>query len=109
MGKRFFLPAGDLIDNQVRGPLRPFTIPVDVGARNKAVVNVSAPDWAGRDNRLSCAVFLVPDGGTLFFDGTNYSVIQPTIPENPPAHQKGCLSMVLMLFIIIFGISYFLV
>lgn len=105
-GERFFLPAGDSLAGQ--DPMRSFTIPADVDSPIQAVVNVSNPDWAGHDNRLTCEVFIVPDGGTLSFDGTNYSVIQPTIPPNTSKPKTGCLPMMLMGLLIIFGIGYLL-
>lgn len=104
-GERFFVPAGDLLNDQ--DPLRPFIIPSDVDAPIQAVVNVSNPNSLGHDNRLSCAVFMVPDGGTLVFDGVNYSVLEPVVAPDPPKPNKGCMPMLVMIVFIVLGFGYF--
>lgn len=91
-GERFFLPDGDTLTNAntppgVNDPKRPFTIPSDVNAPIKAVVDVES-----HANIRDCPFHMVPDGGTLSYDGTTFTVIPPTTPPTITP-KPGCATM----------------
>lgn len=96
-GERFFVPDGDRISNPnpppaELDPKRPFSIPSDVSAPIKALVDVDK-----HANLNDCPVFMIPDGGTLSYDGTTFTVIPPT-PPNGSGPKPGCAVLVFSLF-----------
>lgn len=101
-GERFFMPQGDTVNDQ--DPTRPFVIPDDVMPPIQAVVNVSNADWAGHDNRLTCQTFMVPDGGTLQFDGLNYTVI-PAATTVTPTPSKGCMPIFVLVAALVISLG----
>ena len=71
-GERFMIPDGLPFEERT---IPAFSAPDDINTPIKVVVGVGAAGFLGADNRAKCEVRIVPDGGTLTYDGSRYEVI----------------------------------
>lgn len=74
-GEHLFMAEETMVEGHPELTASSFTAPDDIPAPIKLVVNVGAPNIIGADNRAFCEQRIIPNGGTLTFNGERFEVV----------------------------------